>query len=96
MSAFTVGVFDGLSALLTALWVSGDKSKRREGISPLFMAWLSFCMLVGEFANIQLCFNMHESITVVLFSPAVLVNLVNLCSFCIHKCMSVNIGMQRE
>lgn len=31
-----------------------------------------------------------------LFSPAVLVNLVNLCYFHIHNCMSVNKGMQRE
>lgn len=88
MSAFSVGVFDGLSALLTALWVSGGKGKGQEGISPLFMVWLLLCKLVGEFANIQLCFNMHESILFLgLFSPALLVNLVNLCYFYIHKCM---------
>lgn len=62
MSAFSVGVFDGLSALLTALGVIGDKGDGREGISPLFVVWLLFCRLVGEFANVQLCFNVHESI----------------------------------
>lgn len=40
------------------------------------MVWLLFCMLVEEFSNIQLCFNMHESIV---FSPAALSNLANLC-----------------
>lgn len=62
MSAFSVGVFDGLSALLTALWVVADKGEGRERISLLLMVWLFFCMLVGEFANIQLSLNMHESI----------------------------------
>lgn len=37
MSAFSVGVFDGLSPLLTALWVSRDKGLGWEWISPLFM-----------------------------------------------------------
>lgn len=61
MSAFSVGVFDSLSALLTALWVSGDKDEGWEGISPLFMVWHLFYMLVEEFANTLLHFNMHES-----------------------------------
>lgn len=85
MSAFSEGVFDGLSALLTALWVRADKGHGWEGISPLFMVWLLFCMLVEEFANIQLYSNMHESKGFFqLFSPAVLVNLVNMGHFYIY------------
>lgn len=40
------------------------------------MVWLLFFMLVEEFSNIQLSFNMHESI---IFTPAALSNLANLC-----------------
>lgn len=52
MSAFLVGVFDGLSALVTALWVCGDKGEGWEGIGLLFMVGLLSCVLVEEFANI--------------------------------------------
>lgn len=57
----------------------GQRRQRRrtgKGLALLFMVWLLFCMLVEEFSNIQLCFNMHESIV---FSPAALSNLANLC-----------------
>lgn len=75
-----------LTAFLLFWQLSGSaETKAADGkrISPLlFMVWLLFCMLVEEFSNIQLCFNMHESIV---FSPAALPNLANLCHFYVWR-----------
>lgn len=54
MSAFSVGVSDGLSAHLTALWVSRDESQRAGKGLVLCLFTVSaylFCMLADEFES---------------------------------------------
>lgn len=75
VSAFTLGVFDGLSLTLTALWVSTDKGMRWDGISPLVaFIWDACKGICRHTFMLVICMKS----TFFPFSPAVLVNLMNL------------------
>lgn len=89
MSAFSVGVFDGLSPLLTALWVSRDKSKGWKGISPfiygLALIWYACRGICKQTIMFLICMKAYF----LLFCPVTLVNLLNQCALLLC-CMYVS------
>lgn len=80
VSAFSVGVFDGLSPLLTALWVSRDKSKGWKGISPfiygLGLIWYACRGICKQTIMFLICMKAYF----LLFCPVTLMNLLNQCA----------------